>query len=168
MRPPRCGRWWRPTSLSYRFDQDRQGWYYADATDAGWPIRGELNVHLDGPSPRIISPEFFIRAEAAPRLTVEAAFPEGCTNVAVMWRRLGEKGFGEKQSQSFSVVPDGQIHVYQVNLAASPEYAGIITQLRLAGLPAGKQGSVRLKTVVLGKNVLLSETKDETAVGIGK
>ena len=85
-----------------------------------------------------------------------------------MWRRLGEKGFGEKQSQSFSVVPDGEIHVYQVNLAASPEYAGVITQLRLADLPADKQGSVRLKSVVLGKNVLLSKTKNETSVGFGK
>lgn len=157
-----------PTSLMYRFEHDRQGWYYADATDAGWPIRGELNVHLDGPTPRFFSPDFFIRAEAAPRLTVEASFPEGCTNVAVMWRRLGEKGFGEKQSESFTVLPDGQVHVYQVNLAVSSEYAGVITQLRLAGLPAGKQRCVRLKSVVLGKNALLSETKGETTAGIGK
>ena len=148
-----------PTALTYRFERDRQGWYYTDATDTGWPIRGELNIHLDGPRPRIISPDFFMRAEDAPRLTVEAAFPAGCTNATVLWRRLGEKGFVEKRSQNCSVVPDGQLHLYKINLAASPEYAGVITQLQLDVLPAGNQAQVRLKSVTLGPENLLHSAK---------
>jgi hypothetical protein len=31
----------RPAPPTYRFEKDRQGWYYAHATDAGWPIEGE-------------------------------------------------------------------------------------------------------------------------------
>ncbi len=157
-----------PTSLTYRFEKDRQGWYYTDATDAGWPIRGELNVHLDGPTPRIMSPDFLMSAEAAPRLAIEAAFPEGCAKATLMWRRLGEKDFVNTQSKSFSVVPDGQFHNYEITLSTSPEYVGVITQLRLDVLPASKRGCVRLKSVTLGKDALLRETRNEPSVGIAK
>ena len=141
----------RPTSLTYHFERDRQGWYYADVTDAGWPIRGELEVRLERPHPQIFSPNFFMRAEAARQLTIEAAFNTGQTNATVCWRRLDNKDFVETQAQNFAVVPDGQFHRYEVNLGASPEYRGVITQLRLDVLPANNQAArVRLKSVTLG------------------
>ncbi len=155
-------------SLMYRFEQERQGWYYMDAADTGWPIRGELDIHPAGPTPQIISPDFFIRAEAAPRLTVEAAFLTGCTNATVWWRRLGENGFEEKQSQSFPVRADGKFRRYEINLNTSPEYTGVITQLRLNLSPAGKQGCVRLKSVSLGPDILMKETKTGRSVGLRK
>jgi hypothetical protein len=152
----------RLTSLTFRFKRDRQGWHYADATDAGWPVRGELEVHLDGPHPRIFSPNFFFRAEAAPRLAIEAAFSAGCSNATVLWRRLDDKDFLRTQAQSFAVVPDGQFRYYEINLGTSSAYEGGITQLRIDVLPAGNQGRVRLKSVTLGPDAPADRRKKVT------
>ncbi len=141
-------------SLTYRFERDRQGWYYADATDTGWPIRGEISIHPAGPRPQIFSPDFFIRAAAAPQVTLEAAFSKDCTNATVLWRRLGEKDFVKTHARDFAVVSDGQFHAYQINLAASTEYGGVITQLRFDVWLAGKPAQMRLKSVSLGPDLL--------------
>ena len=142
----------RPTKLTYRFARNRQGWYYADSTDAGWPIRGELTVRLDGPHPQILSPNFFVHAPAAPRLVIEAAFSTGRTNATVFWRSFGKKGFDATRAQNFPVRPDGRFHRYKIRLAESPAYRGVILQLRLDVVPVGdKTASVRLKSVTLGK-----------------
>ena len=140
-------------SLTYRFERDRQGWYYADATDVGWPIRGEMEVHLDGQHPQIFSPHFFMPAETSPKLTVEAAFSAGCTNATIFWRRLDDKDFMKAQAQSFAVVPDGAFRHYEINLGASPAYGGVITQLRLDPEPTSSQACVRLKSVTLGPDL---------------
>ena len=150
----------KPASLSYRFEQDRQGWYYADATDAGWPIHGELDVKLGGQHSQIFSPGFMMRGEIAHRLTIEAAFSNAQTNATIYWRRLDNKDFAEKQAQSFVVMPDGLYHHYEINLGLSPEYRGVITQLRLDVLSASNlTARVRVKSVTLGPNVLSSENK---------
>ncbi|MCX6895152.1 MAG: hypothetical protein NTZ16_06585 [Verrucomicrobia bacterium] len=153
----------RPAPLAYEFTHDRQGWHYGDASDQGWPVRGELDVRSAGKDPHIVSPEFFIRADDAPQLTVEAAFSTGRSNVMVMWRKLDpdkEQGFVPTLAHSFPVIPDGQFRRYQFNLGASPEYRGIITQLRLYALPASNPTAhMRLKSVTLGPVAFQEGTK---------
>jgi hypothetical protein len=144
----------RPEPLTFQFTHDRQGWYYGDASDQGWPVRGELDVRSVGKDPHIESPMFFIRADDAPKLTIEAAFSTGRSNATVMWRKLDvnkEQGFIPSLVKSFDVVPDGKMRRYEVDLSTAPEYRGIITQLRLYALPASNQTAhVRLKSVTLG------------------
>jgi len=150
----------RAAVRSFQFTQDRQGWYFDDASDAGWPIRGELDVRSEeGKAPHIISPLFFIRAETAPKLIIEAAFATGRSEATVWWRRSDSQGFVRAQAQDFAVIPDGLFRRYEINLGAAPEYRGIITQLRLDVLPAGHQTAhVRLKSVILGTGALSQET----------
>jgi len=134
----------RPALPNFRFAHDRQGWYYAEATDAGWPIRGELDVTPAGKTPQLLSPLFFVPAERASRLALEAAWTGSAANLAVHWRHLGEAAFPPQRAQTLPLQPDGQFHAYSLNLAAAPNVAGAITQLRL-DLPAG--GRIRLKSV---------------------
>jgi hypothetical protein len=140
-------------TLRFDFENSRQGWYYADATDTGWPIRGELKVHQDGPHPRIFSPDFVIRAETGFALTLEAAFSNGPPHAEVCWRKLGDQRFDEVNAERFAIVPDGEIHRYEINLGKSPKYRGAITQLGLVYLPdTDRETTVRLKSVSLGPN----------------
>jgi len=149
----------QPAPLTFQFRHDRQGWHYQDASDQGWPVGGELDVRSTGKAPHIDSPDFFIRAADAPQLTIEAAFSTGQSNASVRWQTLDRKGFVGTQKKCFPVVPDGQFRRYEVNLSASPKYVGIITQLRLDVLSASQPAHVRLKSVTLGPEVLLRETK---------
>ena len=109
-------------------------------------------MRLDGPHPQILSPNFFVRAQAAPQLAIEAAFSTGRTNATVFWRSLGKAEFDTGQARSFPVRSDGLFHRYEIRLAESPAYRGVIFQLRLDAVPVGgKTAGVRLKSVALGK-----------------
>ncbi|MBQ2555297.1 MAG: hypothetical protein II561_01985 [Thermoguttaceae bacterium] len=64
-----------PARPSWIFESDRQNWSYVDATDAGFPIVGELAINLNPNANGVAqSPTTFWKAEDAPTLAVEAAF----------------------------------------------------------------------------------------------
>ncbi|MGH7940906.1 MAG: hypothetical protein ACREFR_07550, partial [Limisphaerales bacterium] len=141
----------RPSSLAFVFKRDRQGWYYANATDSGWPVPGELQIHSKTRHAQILSPTFSIRAESAPWLSLNAAFSPDQTNATVCWRCLDQKGFPAAQAQSFKIIPDLKFHRYDVDLAASPAYRGLITQIRFDVFSRiNPAATFRMKSVSLG------------------
>ena len=141
----------RSKEVSFTFENDRQGWHYFDATDAGWPIKNELDIFPEGREPQIISPVFFVRAEDAPRLKFVAAFETGSTNAQIYWRRL-DGTFSEDQSLPIEVWPDGKFHRFDIDLSTSSNYSGSIVQLRIKPLPIGHRGArLRLKSLALSK-----------------
>lgn len=141
-----------PAPPSYRFDRDRQHWRYANATDAGWPIHGELLVRLESDDPQVIGPPGFWQAAAAPKFSLEAAFHTSDGHARVFWSRADDPHFSGAKSVTFDVVPDGKFRRYVVDLSASPEYRGAITGLRLDPEPSGRAGDwVRLRSLSLQK-----------------
>lgn len=142
----------RARTLAFHFRRDRQGWYYVGASDSGWPIRGELRIHPDKPDAQILSPTFSLRAEAAPWITLAAAFTPDESAANVCWRCLGQPGFPAGQARRISIVPDGRFHRYHVHLADSPAYRGLIIQVRLDVFSATNAAAVfRLKSVTISR-----------------
>nr|MDQ2687541.1 hypothetical protein [Armatimonadota bacterium] len=130
----------KPSLPSFRFDKDRQHWRYENATDDGWPVKKELRVRLEANDPKLLGPAGFWQAQDAPKLTLEAAFHTGGKTATVFWTRADESNFSEDKSVTFDVISDGKFHRYEVNLAASPEYRGAVTGLRLDPEPTGRVG----------------------------
>ena len=131
---------------TYRFEKDRQGWHYVHATDAGWPIEGELNVKLEGKDPQLIGPPGFWRAEEGPVVYIRAAFRTHEKTAQLFWFTFGERPAAHHVD--FPVTGDGAYHTYAVRLADSKEYAGVITGLRLDPVSAGREGEwVKVKAV---------------------
>jgi hypothetical protein len=142
----------KPTPPAYRFKADRRGWSYVNATDAGWPIEGELNVTLDKEDPQLVGPSGFWPAADAPTLFVEAAFTTAQTTARVFWATHEEPFFTEKKSVSFPVKGDGQLRTYEVKLADSEHYRGAVVGLRLDPVAAGQKGDrVRIKSISFTK-----------------
>jgi hypothetical protein len=137
----------RPALVDWRFDHDRQGWHYERATDTGWPIRGELAVQLTQEDPALLSPRFVTAAETAPVLVIEAAFAGvAAPRAQIFWSTLEQPGFTESRSIRFEGKSDEGFHEYRIRLADSPEYRGMITQVRFD--PADHAGgSVRLRAI---------------------
>ena len=136
----------RVDAPAWRFDRDRQGWHYRNAIDAGWPIRGELDIRLAQKNPQLVSPVFFARADKTARVVMEAAFDPGCTEVALAWRIFGQEGeFSGVTAQK--VVADGQFHRVEINLAEAPGFGGNITQIRIDPRFSGATSRMRLKSV---------------------
>ncbi len=143
----------RPAPPTYRFAADRQHWHYVNASDTGWPIRGELNVSLQGDDPQLIGPPGFWQAKDAPALRIEAACRMSKPQALVFWRRHDDDRFTPNKSLGFALKPDGEHHVYEIGLSASPEYRGAITGLRFDPTPSGGKGDwIKIKSISLGSS----------------
>ena len=136
----------------WRFEHERRGWTYANATDSGWPVGNELRVNLEQQHPELHSPVFVARAEDAPVLTFHAALTSPHHRAKIFWCTLDEPKFAEKNSAYFDVNGDGVFREYRVRLGDSPNWRGTVIQLRIDPVPEGTPGaSVRVRSVMLGK-----------------
>lgn len=141
----------KPAGLPrFEFKKDRQHWWYANARDAGWPIKDEIKVFLDQADPQLIGPTGFWEASKASRIVIEAAVQSERTLSTLFWSRSDPAGFSGARSQSFQVIGDGRFRKYEVKLEANPEYRGFITGLRWDPTPGGEDGSfVRVRSISL-------------------
>lgn len=132
----------------WNFTADRQGWHLRNATDAGWPVDGHLHVILDAADPQLVSPYFFLRAEKAPVLVVDAAIRSRHRNAAVYWQKHGKRQPAATDVLTFPIEPDGQFRQYTLNLSEAAGYRGGITRLRFDPVPAGASGEwVRIRSI---------------------
>jgi hypothetical protein len=137
---------------AWTFEDNRHGWHYRNATDAGWPIKGSLDVDLSGKNPQIVSPGDTWQAADAPRLVVEAAFTGPMKQAAVYWATAADAGFSPKRVALMDVLGDGEMRAYAADLSKSESYRGLITQVRIDPLSCGHAGDkVVIKRVVLEK-----------------
>ena len=138
----------KPQPPVWTFTSDRQHWTYAHATDSGWPIRDELVIHPGERDPQLLSPWIIWPAADAPTLYLDGAWQTTDRTVTVFWSTADQPGFAAARAATFEVVPDGQRRRYEVRLADSPEYRGMITGLRIDPVAQGQEGDVvRLRSV---------------------
>ncbi len=138
----------RPAPPTYRFAADRQHWYYVNATDTGWPIRGELHVRPEGNDPQLIGPSGFWLAKEAPTLRIDAACRLSKPQAQVFWKRHDDDRFTANKSVGFAMKADGEYHVYEIDLSKSPKYRGAITGLRFDPTPSGAKGDwIKVRSV---------------------
>ena len=136
---------YRP-GADFRFCTDRQHWYYptTSTTDTGWPLNGRLRVNLASNDPQMWSPFCAYYATNVPKLHLRAAFqianPAGRATGQLFWQTSNSGSFSEARSIRFPIVPDGQFRTYEINLAASNSYTGLITRLRLDPAVSGQNG----------------------------
>jgi len=130
----------RKSPPDYDFEKDRQHWVYRNATDAGWPIRSELNISLDKNDPQLIGPVGFWLVRDVPTIYIHAACRTHDTGARLFWRTHSEPGFIEQRSISFEIHPDEQYHTYEIDLSSSAHYKGAITGLRLDPVSTGHEG----------------------------
>lgn len=134
------------------FSKDRQHWHLVNATDTGWPIRGELNIDLSQNDPQLVSPAFCVDARKVPKLYLHAAFKAKDPNGQVYWSTHDQPGLSEKRSNRFKFINDGEFHEYMIDLSQNAEWKGTITDLRIDPTPSGEKGAgIRVKSIRLGK-----------------
>jgi hypothetical protein len=142
----------KPAPLTWRFAHDRQHWQYVNCADTGSPIDGELKLVMDRDDPQMHSAELFLAAADNPKVYVEAAYDGPGGTAEVFWARRDAPGFSGQRVARFEPVADGRYHVYEVDLSRSPEWRGIITQLRFDPVPDGRTGGkVRLRSIGFAK-----------------
>jgi len=142
----------KPTPPSFTFAADRRGWTLEGATDAGWPLRNEWDIRPKKGGAHLVGPVGFWRAEAAPVLTIGAAFTTPSKQGRVFWATHAEPNFAAARSLPFPIVGDGAFHTTVVRLADAPTYRGGILRLRIDPGDAGGAGErVRVSSIALGE-----------------
>jgi hypothetical protein len=129
---------------NYQFVSDRQHWW-APNGDAGPPSNGYYQVNLAGNAPQITGPITAFQAVSVPELYITAAYnisqPNAATDIGrLCWTNDNSTGFNDTQSLSFNIIPDGQYHTYALDLASSPAYNDLITQLIFDPVISGGSG----------------------------
>lgn len=136
----------------WHFGHDRQGWHYRHAHDAGWPVRGALQIHLQGADPQLLSPLQLWQAKDAPYLILEAAFTTDEPRATLYWRRFGDAAPAPENHLTFPVTSSGELQQYVIRLGEHPHYTGSITQLRLDPVSAGGENArLTVKSIRLSR-----------------
>lgn len=127
----RCNALASRTLPAWHFDRDRQHWTLRNGTDAGFPLNKEWRIKVGAAKPHLERDTQFWRAEAAPTLVLKLAHAGEIPAIRVFWRRLDDANFDDKKSAILPLNPDAKSHSYQLKLADSPEYRGLITALAI-------------------------------------
>lgn len=153
----------RPSPVpNFYFSRDRQGWYYYNIYDKGWPIQDELVLRWQRTDTtktnfRVTSPLVFWRAADVSKIYVQAAFKTRATQARIVWRVPGEIDFYDIPGRyvDFPINGDGQLRTYEVSMAGQPGWEGVINQICLLNPPSQtqfEQGSVvRLRSLTASR-----------------
>jgi len=144
----------------WRFDKDRQHWRYHAAgnggTDAGWPIKGYIQLDLEKRDMTAISPPRLWQAEDAPVLHIEAAFKTSQKKSLAAWTKYETESykpsFSGEDHVGFEIVGDGKFRTYTTNLASAEGYTGALSHLMFKPVgEAEKDAWVKIKRIWFAK-----------------
>ncbi|AQG82146.1 hypothetical protein [Spirosoma montaniterrae] len=145
---------------NYVFTNDRQGWYYYNTRDTGWPIRNELNIRWQRNNTeqarfRLMAPMAFWRATDVPKIYIHAAFQTKATQASIVFRKPSDPDFLDQPNRTvtFPIIGDGQYRIYEVTMSGREGWDGIINQMSLTA-PDGqiqfeKGSTVRIKSITM-------------------
>ncbi len=133
----------RMLSPVWNFNHSRRHWYYINAYDTGWPIKGRLKIALSQGAPEMIGPLTFWRASQNPVLYIKAKYINTHGYGRIFWRSFHAAGFSTGSSLTFPIHNDGQYHLYAIRLAEAKDYHGAMIQLRVDPVSAwrGRPGA---------------------------
>ncbi len=124
---------WEVPVWEFATEDDPEDWVPAHDL-APFEVRdGILRTRSTGSDPYMHSPP--VRLDATKfhtlRIRLRLQFPQGAEPVGqLFWTREDDQKWSESKSIRCPLPTDGQWHEISVNLTASPEWRGIITQLR--------------------------------------
>lgn len=114
---------------NYVFRQNRRHCYHANLTDQRPPYTGYWPLTLDQNDPQVVGPWSLWDSADVPRIFIRAAHHTQPGQGEVFFAGM-DGVFTASKRVAFAIIPDGQVHTYQVDLSANALYTGAITRLR--------------------------------------
>jgi hypothetical protein len=146
----RCNEMATQTPPAWRFVRDRQHWTMRNATDGGLPLNGAWRIKFGTSKPYLASAIQCWRAESAPSMALEIACHGQAMTARIFWQRLDDDKCDTKKSLALDLNPDGQMHQYHLDLAASREYRGLIIGVAIEPAAPPHHGEeIAIRSIVL-------------------
>jgi len=144
----------QPGSLQppdWRFEKDRAGWTYHDATDGGWPCRGVLDITVTGKDAQLLSPPTAWQASKGGVLEVDLAVEGEVARLEAFWGTARHRDFAAERRLAIDLQPDGVRRTLRLDLRTVRGFEGLLTRLRLdVDGPVGTRLRVYRVAVVAG------------------
>ncbi|MCP4312934.1 MAG: hypothetical protein GY790_16865, partial [Bacteroidetes bacterium] len=115
----------------YDFDEGRQGWYYKNAEDSGWPIEGKLIIHPLGEECTLWGPEHSYQSGEIKEIEIVAAFDSDAGKFQFLWNRIEGSEKTGQESLDIDIVPGAGLNTYRIDPGELPGFKGLITGIRL-------------------------------------
>ena len=123
------------------FSLDRQHFLSYNLIDEAPPFAGFWRLILDQNDPQIVCPPTLWNAEDVPRISIRGAYNTQNDQAEIFF--AGENGaFSGDKRLAFTIIPDGAIRTYEVDLSSHPLYTGLITRLRFDPIQGRTPGDV--------------------------
>ena len=159
---------------NFYFQGSRAGWTYQIASDSGYPIPADhLRVNVNTSDPQMWGPECSFQAADVPKIYIRAAVHCSTgtqTTAQIFWEKEnGASPMSEAQSYSFTLINDGQYHLYTLDLSTTATWTGQISRLRFDPVPFGTTGDyVEVSAMTsTAPGVTVTESGGSTAVTEG-
>ena len=115
----------------FDFDGGRQGWYYKNAADSGWPVDGMLNIHPLGDECTLWGPEHSYQSGEIKEIEIVAAFESDAAKFRFLWNRIEGSEKTEQNALEIDRFPGDGFHTYRFDPGEHPGFTGLITGIRL-------------------------------------
>lgn len=124
-----------PSVAKWEFDQanNRERWGVINANDVS-VASGNWSINTTLGDPQLLGPQFQIPAQDYTQVEIRmSASHAPDTFGQIFWNRLADAPFEflASRQETFTLIPDGQMHTYVLDLANRADWSGTITQLRL-------------------------------------
>jgi len=96
-------------------------------------------------------------AEVATIVEIRMSNSDTDAHAQLFWTVDGEGSFSEQRSQRFTLLPDGDLHTYQLELSTDPDWTSTITQLRFDPVATSHGGIVSIDSIRLLTPVAVPE-----------
>ena len=111
------------------FDRDRRHCVPRNLSDTSPPYSGFWRLTLDSGDPQVVLPPGLWQAADVPRIYIHCAHHTQNDQAEVFFAGADGSFSGDKRLP-VTIIPDGKVRSYEVDLAAHPLYTGVITRLR--------------------------------------
>ncbi len=117
-------------SWNFNTNGDFEGWTGFNDWDSASVINGVLEGRSSGNDAYVYSPPVWINTHRQRAITIEMSVDQG--NLAqLFFNRETDPLFDGEKTVPFEVIPDGDLHEYELHLRGTDAYRGIVTQLRI-------------------------------------
>ncbi|OYT17639.1 MAG: hypothetical protein B7C24_01655 [Bacteroidetes bacterium 4572_77] len=148
------------TGPNYVFHEDRQHCLHYNVAEEETPtFSGSWNLALNHIDSQIHTPPSLWNADDIPTVFIKAAYHTQSDQADIFF--VGEDGaiIAEKRVQ-FTIIPDGEVHIYEIDLSSNPLYIDNITRLRFDPLIGYSEGDevdlYSIRTSISTENNILS------------
>ena len=141
----------------FNTDHDREGWQNNPGATNRGVGDGSWNLTMSGADPSLFGPAINEDAEVATIVEIRMSSSDTDANAQLFWTVDGEGSFSEQRSQRFTLLPDGDLHTYQLELSTDPDWTSTITQLRFDPVATSHGGIVSIDSIRLLTPVAVPE-----------